>query len=81
MSEATVYVYLKYGGAKYSYKIEAPDDRTLTAKAREHVGKILENGYRHCSNGELIAYKPHYIDKIKAIGNIKTDYPDISGGT
>jgi len=81
MAKATVKVYMKYGGATFSYDIEAPSEEELTSKAREHVAAISQNGYRHCSGGTLEWFPIHWIDKVKVQGFIQTSYPDRSGGT
>jgi len=83
MSEkATIRVYLRNaGGAFFEYDVEAPSANILTAKVREHVGQIAAGGYRHCADGVFEWFPPHWIDKVKVTGSIKTSYPDRSGGT
>jgi len=79
---ALIKVYLRNaGGAVFSYSVTAPTSEDLTVKAREHVGQIMASGYRHCSNGVLEYFPPHWIDKIKVVGDIHTDYPDVPSGT
>ena len=82
MIKATVKVYLRdAGGATFEYDIEEADAGALTAKAREHVGKIASDGYQHCANGVLEWFGPHWIDKVKVVGSIQTSYPDRPSGT
>ena len=51
-------------------------------KAREHMGKIWEGGYRHVSENKLEHYGPHYLDKIVYVGDdVETNYPDKVRGT
>ena len=80
--KAIVKVYLRdAGGTTFQYEIVAPDAGTLTVKAREHLGQIAAGGYRHCANGVLEWFPPHWIDKVKVTGDISTSYPDTPGGT
>jgi hypothetical protein len=79
--KATVRVYMKSGGAIFEYDLEADDAGALTAKAREHLAKIADGGYRHCANGVLEWFPPHWIDKVKITGGIQTSYPDRCSGT
>ena len=79
---ATVRVYLRTGGVCFEYDIEAVTAEALTAKAREHLGKIQAEGYRHCAgDGVLEWFPPHWIDKVKITGPIITSYPDRASGT
>ena len=81
MEKATIKVYLK-GGAVFEYDIAAPSAGELGAKAREHLGAIAEHGYRHNSgHGCLEWFPPHWIDKVKLVGDIPTQYPDRISGT
>jgi len=51
-------------------------------KAREHMSKIWELGYRTVREGVLEWFGPHYIDKMKYLGDdAQTSYPDIIRGT
>lgn len=79
--KATVRVYLRTGGACFEYDIEEPTAEALTAKAREHLGAIQQGGYRHCDNGVLEWFPPHWIDKVKIMGGIQTNHPDRPSGT
>lgn len=80
--KATVNVYLRNaGGAKFSYDIEEPTKEALTVKAREHIGQIQMGGYRHCDGTILEWFPPHWIDKVKVVGEILTSYPDRMSGT
>lgn len=81
--KVTIKVYLRNaGGAYYSYTIEEATKEDVTAKAREHLGQIRENGFRHSSGeGKLEWFPPHWIDKVKMEGDILTDYPSTGGGT
>lgn len=81
MMKATVKVYMKYGGATFEYDIESTDSALLTAKAREHLAAIAQGGYRHCAEGILEWFPPHWIDKVKVTGGIGTSYPDRCSGT
>jgi len=80
---AEVHVYLRNsGGAKFVYTISAVTIGALTVKAREHLGQIAAGGYRHNSGmGEMEWFPPHWIDKVKIVGDITTGYPDTCGGT
>ena len=78
---ATVRVYLRTGGACFEYDIQAPNCPALTVKAREHLGKIQAEGYRHCADGVLEWFPPHWLDKVKITGHIQTTYPDMPSGT
>ena len=80
--KAKIEVYLRYGGMKFSYEIEAADEDSLGVKAREHCGAIFADGYRHnTGKGEFEWFGPHWIDKIKVKGLIPTCYPDTCCGT
>lgn len=79
---ALIKVYLRNaGGACFEYIIHAKSSDTLNAKAREHLGQIAVGGYRHCSNGILEWFPPHWIDKVKITGDVSTKYPDWPSGT
>jgi len=81
-STALIKVYLRNaGGAGFEYIIYANTKAELNAKAREHIGQIIMGGYRHCSNGILEHFMPHWIDKIKVTGDVSTNYPDYPSGT
>ena len=80
--KATVSVYLRNaGGAKFMYDFEAETEEELTVKGREHLGQIATSGYRHCADGILEWFPPHWIDKVKITGGIQTSYPDRCSGT
>jgi len=81
--QVTIKVYLRNsGGTVYEYDITAKSEEELGAKAREHIGQIAMQGYRHNSGtGSLTHYMPHWIDKIVVVGNISTGYPDKASGT
>ena len=83
MRFAKVQIYLRNsGGAKFEYEINALNAAELGVKAREHTGQIFLTGYRHnTGKGEFTHYGPHWIDKIKVIGDIPTGYPDRASGT
>lgn len=78
----TIRVYLKYGGGGFEYDIFAASAELVAAKAREHLGAIAANGYRH-NDGltSLEWFPPHWIDKIKIVGQVPTLYPDRPIGT
>ena len=81
--KATIRIYLRNsGGVVYEYDIEALSVEGLGAKAREHIGQISMGGYRHNDgSGSLTHYMPHWIDKVVAVGDIPTGYPDRICGT
>ena len=78
----TLYVYFK-DGRVFSY--EVADSK----KAREHMAKIRESGYRHFEESTqcLEWYLPHYIDKMKyelgssEVSKDVTNYPSKVKGT
>lgn len=66
----TIMVYFK-DGRVFEYEV------TDIAKARDHMAKIWELGYRHVKNGTLEWFGPHYLDKIKYVGDdSQTNHPD-----
>ena len=72
--KAVVRVYLK-SGQVFEYDVNDPD------KAREHVFKIMAEGYRHNDGKEFVWFAPHWLDKIKVIPAPQTNYPDRVSGT
>ena len=80
---ALVKVYLRNsGGACYEYIIHGKTKAEVNTKAREHIGQIWANGYRHCGQkGPLEFFPPHWIDKIKVTGDVTSNYPDWPSGT
>jgi len=83
MVSATVKVYLRNsGGTVFTYEIKANTTEALTAKAREHAGQIMKDGYRHApGDGTFEWFGSHWIDKIKVTAGVTTTYPDKAGGT
>jgi len=78
----TVRVYLRYGGGTYEYDIVGENQAALGTKAREHLAKIASEGYRHNDGKTCLEwFPPHWIDKVKLVGVIPTNYPDRSRGT
>ena len=79
--QAVIKVYLK-GSTTFEYVIEAKSKLALNAKAREHAGKIMAEGFRHCDNdGAFEWFGPHWIDKVKVVGGVTTNYPSRPSGT
>ena len=79
---ALIKVYLRNaGGACFEYAINAETEDELNVKVREHLGQIAAGGYRHCSKGILEWFPPHWIDKVKILGDVTTNYPDKPSGT
>ena len=77
MKTALIKVYLKNaGGGGFEYIINEKTSALLNVKAREHIGQIWANGYRHCNKGVLEFFPPHWIDKIKVTGDVSSSYPD-----
>ena len=74
--KTTISVYFKTGQV-FQY------DVLDSFKAREHMSKIWEHGYRSAdeSGTELVWYGPHWIDKIKCSPAPSTNYPDLKSGT
>lgn len=68
-------IYFK-DGRVFSYNVS---DST---RARAHMAKIWEGGYRSTADGDLTWYGPHYIDKIVYKGDdASTNFPDTVRGT
>ena len=81
IQHATIYVYL-HGGIVHSYPITAKTKDLLGAKAREHCAAIAMNGFRaNDGKREMTWFMPHWIDKIKVLGDIPTGYPSTITGT
>ena len=71
-------IYFK-DGRVFSYPVESD------VKAREHMEKIWDTGYRSTCDGNLTWYGRHYIDKIKYVPmegtKLSTNFPDECRGT
>lgn len=68
-------IYFK-DGRVFSYSVDSAD------RARAHMAKIWESGYRSTSDGTLSWYGPHYLDKIVYTGSdVSTNYSDKVQGT
>ena len=71
----TLNVYFK-DGRVFSYDVDT------SVKAREHMAKIWAGGYRHCDGTLVEWFGPHYLDKLKYVGDdATTNYPDKVQGT
>ncbi|GAG00273.1 unnamed protein product [marine sediment metagenome] len=81
MRKLLIRVYLK-NGVVFEYEVRGEREGEAAAKAREHVYAIATTGYRHNDGvSELTWYAPHWIDKIKIVGTVPTNYPDRVMGT
>lgn len=82
MSKATIRVVLLHG-VVHEYTIQANNNLTLAAKAREHCDAIVTGGYRDNDGSGVYTHWPvHRIVKAQAIGiKVPTGYPTKISGT
>lgn len=74
-SSQELLIYFK-DGRVFSYKVSD------SIRARAHMAKIWESGYRSTSDGNLTWYGSHYIDKIVYQGDdASSNFPDTVRGT